>query len=179
MEGRLTGFSLNRDGTQNVTVTVAADFAESYDELQDGPVEVEIKKARKHRSLTANAYCWKLIDLIAEKTGFRKSEIYRTAIRDIGGVSDQVMCKIIALETFIRGWESKGQGWQAEVTGLEEETGWAEVTVYYGSSTYDSAQMARLIDSLVQEAEQQGIPTVTPQQEQKMLEGWTRKKVGQ
>ena len=33
MDGRLTGFSLNRDGSQNVTVTVTADFSSMYDEL--------------------------------------------------------------------------------------------------------------------------------------------------
>ena len=40
MEGRLTGFSLNRDGSQNVTVTVAADFSEMYDELKDRPLYI-------------------------------------------------------------------------------------------------------------------------------------------
>ena len=179
MEGMLTGFSLTPDGkAQNITVTVRSDFRQSFDELKDAPVEVEIKKARKHRSLDANAYCWKLIDLIAAKTGERKSDIYRAAIRDIGGVSDQVMCKVPALETFIRSWEKQGMGNQAIVLDVEEETGWAMVTIYYGSSTYDSGQMSALIDSLIQEAEQQGIPTITPEEEEKMLGRWTKKKEG-
>ena len=83
MDGRLTGFSLNRDGSQNITVTVAADFADAYDELKDSEITVEIKKARKKRSLDANAYAWVLIDKIAEKTGIRRKEVYRNAIREI------------------------------------------------------------------------------------------------
>ena len=90
MEGRLTGFSLNRDGTQNITVTVAADFSGTFDELKEEAVTVEIKKFRKHRSLDSNAYAWLLIDKIAEKTRIKKSEVYRNAIREIGGVSDTV-----------------------------------------------------------------------------------------
>ena len=75
MRGRLTGYSLNRDGSQNVTVTVAADFGDTYDELKDAEIEIEIKKAANHRSLQANAYAWVLIDEIAKKTGIKKSEI--------------------------------------------------------------------------------------------------------
>ena len=71
MRGRLTGFSLNRDGTQNITVTVAADFGGMYDELKDADIEVEIKKAAHHRSLQANAYAWVLIDEIATRTGIK------------------------------------------------------------------------------------------------------------
>lgn len=178
MKGRLTGYSLNRDGTQNVTVTVAADFGDSYDELKEQDVEVTIKKARKHRSLEANAYCWVLVDQIAEKTGYKKSEVYRNAIRDIGGVSEQLYVKTEAAEAFIRVWEEQGIGNQAEVLEYEPETGWAVVQIYYGSSTYDTAQMSRLIDSLIQDAEALGIPTITPAEEERMLGRWKTKKEG-
>ena len=76
MEGRLTGFSLTPDGdAQNITVTVTADFRESYDELKDTAVEIQIKKARKHRSLEANAYAWVLIDQIAAKKHLKQTEV--------------------------------------------------------------------------------------------------------
>ena len=67
MDGKLSGLTINRDGSQNITITVNSDFSEMYDELKSAPVTVEIKKARKHRSLTANAYAWTLIDQIAER----------------------------------------------------------------------------------------------------------------
>ena len=168
MNGRLTGFSLNRDGTQNVTVTVAADFAETFDELKDSEITVEIKKARKKRSLDANAYAWVLIDKIAEKTGVRKTEVYRNAIKEIGGVSDAVCVVNKAVDRLREGWESNGVGWQTE-TMPSKIDGCTNVILYYGSSTYDSKQMASLIDLLIQDAEQLGIPTITPQEEARLI----------
>ena len=100
MDGRLTGFSLNRDGSQNVTVTVTADFGPMYDELKDAPVSIEIKKAVKHRSMEANRYAWVLIDQIAARQHIKASEVYRNAIRDIGGVSSSGYMKSDAVPVF-------------------------------------------------------------------------------
>lgn len=179
MEGRLTGFSLTPDGGgQNITVTVSADFRETYDELKDVPVEIEIKKARKHRSLEANRYCWALVDQIAVKTHRNRSEVYRNAIREIGGVSKEMLMKCEAVPMFRAIWESQGVGNQVEVIDVEEETEWASLRVFFGSSTYDTMQMSLLLDSLIQEAEQQGIPTITPAEEARMLGRWQKKKEG-
>ena len=86
MEGRLTGFSLNRDGSQNITVTITADFGSAYDELKDVPVEIEIKKAQKHRSMEANRYAWVLIDQIAAKLHMKKSEVFGEYEKETGNV---------------------------------------------------------------------------------------------
>ena len=175
MEGRLTGFSLNRDGSQNVTVTVTADFGPSYDELKDVPVSVEIKKAQKHRSMEANRYAWVLIDQIAAKTHVKASEVYRNAIRDIGGVSGTGYMKEEAVHVFREIWERGHLGNQVEIIDVDE-TGWASVRIFYGSSTYDAAQMSALLDSLIQDAESLGIPTITPKEEERMLGKWAKKR---
>ena len=175
MEGRLTGFSLNRDGSQNVTVTVTGDFGGMYDELKDSPVSIEIKKAQKHRSMEANRYAWVLIDQIAAKLHLKKSEVYRNAILDIGGVSKTMLMKEDAVPVFRQIWEKDGLGNQV-VIGDVDEFGWAYLTVYFGSSTYDAGQMSALLDSLIQDAEALGIPTITPKEEERMLGKWAKKK---
>lgn len=175
MEGRLTGFTLNRDGTQNITVTITGDFAEEWDALKDDAVTIDIKKARRHRSLDANAYCWVLIDQIAARTRIRASEVYRNAIREIGGVSDDLLMPMDAVEPFRKIWEKNGLGNQVNLISADQESGWVQVRVYYGSSTYNSEQMSRLIDSLIQDAEALGIPTVPPAEAERMLEKWGRK----
>lgn len=176
MEGRLTGFSLNRDGSQNVTVTVTADFGEMYDELKDSPVEIDIKKAVNHRSMEANRYAWVLIDQIAARTHMKASDVYRNVIREIGGVSTDSMMKTDAVPVFRQIWEKRGLGNQVDIIDTEEETGWSSVRIYYGSSTYDSRQMSQLLDSLIQDAEALGIPTITPKEEERMLGKWAKKK---
>ena len=176
MEGRLTGFSLNRDGSQNVTVTVAADFGNEYDELKDTTVEIQIKKAQKHRSMEANRYAWALIDQIAAKMNMRKSEVYRNAIRDIGGVSRPGMARTEDIPVIRQEWEKLGLGNQVEVVDEEEETGWSSIRLYFGSSTYDTRQMHALLQILIQDAEALGIPTITPAEEERMLGKWAKKK---
>lgn len=46
------------------------------------------------------------------------------------------------------------------------------VCAYYGSSTYDTAQMSRLIDLVVQECRQQDIETLTERELSLLKEGW-------
>ena len=41
--------------------------------------------------------------------------------------------------------------------------GCTNVILYYGSSTYDTAQMHRLIELIVQECKEQDIETLTPE----------------
>ena len=174
MVGKLSGFTLNRDGTQNITVTVNADFATEYDELKDKEVDVEIKKYSKRRSLDANAYCWTLIDKIAEKTGEKKSDVYRHAIKEIGGVSTIVCVIDAAADSLCQGWSEHGTGWMTEKV-KSKIAGCTNVTLWYGSSVYNTKQMSDLINSVIQEAEAQGIPTITEKEKEKLLGKWTVK----
>ena len=175
MIGKLKDLTINRDGTQNITVTVHADFREEFDELYDKEIKIDIKKFNRARSMNANNYAWELIDRISEKTNKRKTEIYREAIRDIGGVSILSGIKDIAIETFRRSWEKDHLGRQIEIVPGSSKPGWSNVRIYFGSSEFDSVQMARLIDILVQDAESLGIATMTPEQQEKLLVTWGKK----
>ena len=117
-----------------------------------------IKLYKKKRSLDANAYAWVLMDKLAEKTGISKEKIYRAVIKDIGGNNAVVCVKNEAVERLREGWERNGLGWVTDIFDSKLE-GCKNVILYYGSSTYDSSQMARLIDLIVQECEIQNIET--------------------
>ena len=174
MIGKLKDLTRSRDGKWLLTISTPEDFSDLYDALSDKEVSFEIKEARKHRSLTANGYAWVLIDKIAEKTGVRKSEVYRNAIREIGGVSDTICVMDKAVDRLREGWEKNGLGWQTD-TMPAKLPGCTCVVLYYGSSVYDSKQMAQLIDSLIQDAESLGIPTITDEQAEKMIGKWAVK----
>ena len=176
MIGKLMDLHMSRDGKlQIVTFSTESNFADTFDELCNYEVDVEIKRHYKRRSLDANAYCWVLIDKIAEKTGEKKTDVYRQAIKEIGGVSDTVCAVNRAVERVREGWEKQGIGWQTD-TMPSKTPGCTNVILYYGSSVYDSKQMAALIDSLIQEAEGLGIPTITDEQAQQMLGKWDKKR---
>ena len=174
MTGKLKEMSVNADGTQNITVTVQADFREMFDELYQHDVDIEIKKHSKRRSMDSNNLAWVLIDKIAEHEHKRKSEVYQEAIRDIGGVSDVVCVKDEAVETLIKGWTHKGLGWQT-VCGPSKLQGCTNVTLYYGSSIYDTRQMSELINNLVLLCNDLGIPTMSKDEIERSLAYWQKK----
>lgn len=171
MKGRMIDLLVSLGGKQRLTVELDEDARGLWDELHDGEVEIKIAKARKHRSLDANAYCWVLIDKLAAKVGRSKLEVYREAIRNIGGVSDTVCVKTKAVEALKEGWRHNGVGWVAD-TMPSKIPGCTNVTLYYGSSTYNTEQMSRLIDQIVQDCEAVGIETMTPAEIQALEETW-------
>lgn len=104
-----------------------------------------------------------MLDKLAEKVHIPKEDIYRTLIKNIGGNSEIVCVQNKAVERLCEGWERNGIGWVTDTLESKIE-GCTNVILYYGSSTYDTAQMHRLIDLIVQECKQQDIETLTPEE---------------
>lgn len=136
-----------------------------------GAYDCEIKRHREKRSLDANAYLWVLIDKLAQATGIPKTEVYRKAIKEIGGVSDTVCVLRKAADRLCKGWECNGIGWFSERSESRLD-GCVNVTLYYGSSSYDTAQMSRLIDYVVQDCKSIGIETLPPEKLAALKEEW-------
>ena len=170
MIGRLTNLRRLFGGEWEVTFSTKEDFSKLYDSLKDIPVNIDVKKVAGKRSRDANSYAWVLLDQLAEKTRIPKTELYRSAIREIGGVSEIVCVQDKAVERLCSGWQKNGIGWQTEIVP-SKIPGCTNVILYYGSSTYDTAQMSRLLDLIIQECEQQGIGTVRDEAEE-LLGKW-------
>ena len=181
MTGELRGLSKDiNDGRQIISVAVQADFREVYDELKDKPVIVEIKRYRKGRSLDANAMAWALINQIAKKlqekepkAGWTPEEVYRNAIRDIAGACTIHCMPSDQAEQFASDWISLGIGFQVELFPSQIE-GCTNGKFWKGSHLYDTQQMSTLINILIQEAEQQGIPTISDDEAERLLGGWQK-----
>lgn len=133
---------------------------------ENKPLAAVIGTAAQKRSLSANAYAWALMNQLAVKINRPVLDIYRDLIRNIGGSSAIVTIRADAAKSFKSGWESKGDGWQ--VHKLDEMTTpqgtFYNLQCWYGSSVFDPSQMHRLIELIVQECQQQDIPTMTPEE---------------
>jgi hypothetical protein len=137
----------------------------------DQLLDIQIDKHRQRRSLDANAYCWVLLDKLAAVLRKPKTEIYRELIREVGGNCETYCGLEKAVDKLAQMWEKNGIGWCADVTDSKLE-GCKNVVLYQGSSTYDTRQMARLIDLVVQECRAQGIETATPAELDRLKEAW-------
>ena len=131
----------------------------------------EIERKRKKRSTDANAYFFTLADKLTERLNIPKTEIYRNYIKEIGGVSEVVCVKTDAVEKLCEGWRHNGLGWQTDTVPSKID-GCTNVILYYGSSTYNTEQMSRLIDLVVEDCKVQGIETRTPDEIADMLSLW-------
>ncbi|WP_462305192.1 hypothetical protein [Acidaminococcus massiliensis] len=161
--------------TADVTITVKstaglAELSEAANSLKKGKGwEVEFKRVRMKRSLSANAYAWVLIDKLAHKLGLPKQDVYRDHIR-LYGTFQMLRMKAEAVKRFREIWESNGIGYVAEA--LSEKNGETEILAYPGTSQYNTAEMARFIDGLVTECCEQGIETMEPERLKSLVEAW-------
>ena len=132
---------------------------------------IAVSTYRKRRSLSANAYFWELIGRLSEKLNISKEETYWEYIKHMGIYrSAEVDNK--AVDTIIKMWKSHGLGWIAEKTDDGEHEGFSLINLYYGSSSYNTKQMSRLIDSVVNDCKEQGIETLPPEQLECMKREW-------
>ena len=144
---------------------------------QAGVPELTIKadKRRRKRSLDANGYLWALCTKIAEKLQdgrvmVTKEEVYRKHIKNAGRFT-ALAVQEIALEEFLKMWRRHGIGWFAEVVDSTLD-GCKKVFAYHGSSEYDTKQMSRLIDSVIEDARALGIETMPPKELESLMDEW-------
>lgn len=166
-------WSSDMEGTWLCALVAQEDAMFALENFEQGKVyDLELKKARnRKRSLDSNAYCWVLMDKIAAHYRVPVSEVYRNFVREIGGNSEIICMMDRAVEVFCRSWERNGLGWQTEVLPSKIE-GCSNVKVYFGSSTYDTVQMSRLIELVVQECHDAGIETKTREELDSLLAQW-------
>lgn len=161
--------------TGKYIISFAVDNLEDAELLKETDIKLVVKKWRNKRSLDANAYFWALVDKLAALLKIPKEELYRGYIRNIGGNSETICIQNRAVDRLIDGWQHNGTGWITE-TFESKIDGCTNVILYYGSSTYDTEQMSRLIDSVVQDCKAVGIETMTPQELDNLMKVWENQK---
>lgn len=158
------------DGRQIVSLVIEGDFREQFDKFKDADLDIEVKKHRERRSKNANDYLWVLCEKIAKEQGIGSVEVYRHEIESVGVYEDMAV-KEERIPRWCEVWQSKGLGWFCKVVD-NSFTGYKRVRCFYGSSTYDSAEMSRLINNTVEDAKALGIETATPAELARLIEEW-------
>jgi hypothetical protein len=169
-----TAIDLN---TSKLKISIILDTNNKDDVLKlknENKLNIDLKKYREKRSLDANSYCWVLCEKIAQEmskdgTIVSKEDIYKDAVQNFG-VFIPFIVEEKAFEKFKEVWEKQGLGYQVQETSRKNKC--VRVNCYYGSSSYDTKEMSRLVDSLVQEAQVLGIETRPQEEIESMLKEW-------
>ena len=138
---------------------------------KDKKYVAEVKEFRERRSLDANAYFWRLLDEVAEVLGRVKEDLYLDYVKKCGPFKDFTLTEDEA-KTFRIAWSRLGTGWPTEQVDFSPDGDRVVVRAYYGSSQYNTKQMSRLIDMVVEDAKELGIETLTPEELSRMKEEW-------
>lgn len=100
-----------------------------------------------------------------------KEEVYRGAIQDSQGFTPICVQQKLAASV-CRDWCHNGIGWIAIDTGASKVKGCTVLHLYAGSSVYDTHDMSRLIDCLVDEASQIGANVEDREWVQALIDDW-------
>ena len=176
MIGKLKELLRLHGGEWVVSFTTKADPRDLFDMFTDKDVSIEIKKASKRRSKTANDFCWAMCTDIgnALRPPVPKEEVYRKAISEVGKFETMHM-RAEAIDTFRKIWSQRGIGWFTEVVDYSPITGCKVVFAYYGTSTYDTVEMSKVLDFLKEDMENMGLPIpVSKEEEERLMSAWGR-----
>lgn len=128
---------------------------------QDREKLFEIKDYKQHRSLSQNAYAWKLINELANKLNRTKEDVYLEMLKDYG------QCEVISIKSninpngYFKYYEPIGKGYV-------NCTEFTHYRIYKGSSEFTTLEMKYFLDGIIQECEQLGIPTLTQNEIERM-----------
>ena len=169
MEGTIQGMSRGMGGELYLTLSLAPMHIEELRKLEGERLEVKIDKYRNKRSTNANSFCWLLIGKISEKMfpPMNKNEVYLEMLKRYGqGTTISVQTeKLPDVCRELDYWEEIGKG---TVNGKD----FTHLRMWVGSSKYDTKEMSVFIDGIVEEAQEFGIETITPDELAKMVGEW-------
>lgn len=161
---KIRGLLLTPKGECALTVILPHSFLNHYDDYKEKDLNIKLSQYRNKRSKDSNAYFWELCGKLSAKIGTPPKDIYRILVKEVGGNYEVTPIKDEAVEMWIQIWERNGLGWVCDILGKSKLDGYTNVINYWGSSEYDTSQMHRLLELIIQECKNQGIETATPEE---------------
>lgn len=165
MKGRLKDLTFGAKGEQHITVTVTSDFRQSFDDLKDYEISVEIKRYREPRSKNANAYFHVLVNKIAEARCLSNDEVKRQLVLEYGALATDetgsVLGAMLPASASMDDFYPYAKWYKSKVLDGKEYDCYL---FYKQTHTLDSKEMARLIDGTITAAKELGLETMTPDQ---------------
>lgn len=126
----------------------------NYLSQQDNNKVFEVKEYKEHRTLSQNAYCWKLITELANSQRLSKEEVYLIMLKDYGQSTIASLVDDVDVSNYFKYYELIGS---SELNNKK----FNHYKLYKGSSEFDTKEMSIFIDGIIQECEAVGIPTLT------------------
>lgn len=166
--GKLVDISRNwKSGKMRVTFEADEDISGQLETITDKLLNITVKLYRNRRSKDANAYAWVLMQKMAEVLHTDKWRVYIEMLSRYG-VFTHIIVRPNVVDRVMEEWRTVKNLGEVTVAG---QTG-IQLQCYFGSSTYDSKEMASFIDGIVRECQEIDIETATPEELDRMKREW-------
>lgn len=167
MESKAMLHSVTRDFKTNMPIVSFICYSPWNPEADlNGELRLTVRRWREKRSLDSNAYAWLLMTAIAEKLHTSKEEVYELMLDRYGKEfrDDDGGMVVVGVK---KGLDMKKAGhWKR----YKDDDDCAYWYLLKGTSEYDSAEMSYFIDRIIEEAQELGIDTATPDEVARMKE---------
>lgn len=169
LNGTIQGVSVDYQ-TGKALLTLSVNNKQSaincYDDLHLAEkLSIKIDKYREKRSLNANNYAWKLLTEIGNVTRMSKEDVYFIMLKRYGQSEMISVLSHIPITQYVKYCEEAGE---STLNGKQ----FTHYKVYKGSSDFDKKEMSIFIDGIVQEAQDLGIDTTTPDEIARLKSLW-------
>ena len=180
-KGRILDVNFGRNRKPRLLIEID----EEPGEIPEGDIDIECKPHKEKRSLDANAYYWVLVNQIAkvlrgQGDPVSNAEIHVMLLRRYGmfEIDEEGAAKWVVLPEGQKPPEGVYLMETGHTVKMKNKKGDVTGIVYIrlrGSHTYNTAEMAALIDGAIEDAKVLGIDTITPDEKAKMLAQWEKK----
>lgn len=168
--GKLTGIVRDIE-TGKLIISLMVDTPQ-IDLTGGDALDITAVRHEEKRSLRANSYFHKLVELIATASGASNAEVKNKLIRDYGAY--QYIDGNIPTLTMKLEYEDAALVMEAlHLQPIARDAETVKFALMRGSHTYNKAEMSRLIDGAVSEAQGLGIQTLAPEEIERMKAAWS------
>ena len=135
--------------------------------LKDKKYVIEIRESKEKRSLAANNMCWTLCTQLAVVMKTGKDEMYLQQLKKYG-VSSRYTVWEEALEPLVRNLKY----YELDKARFHNGRGVVDVTIYVGSSEYNTKEMSNLISGIIDDCKEQGIDVIQKEELDSLIKSW-------
>nr|DAE21087.1 MAG TPA: NinB protein [Siphoviridae sp. ctRCE13] len=152
------------------------DKLSDIEQLKGLKLKIEAKRYIKKRTTNANNYFWKLLQELCDLADIDTIEEYKRRVKKLG-IFRRFKIEKDNVNTFEKMWTAQGIAWFCEIadTTYIGDTEFKIINAYYGSSSFNSKQMARLIDGVIQDCKVYVIETKPQAEIDSLLKEWDKK----
>ena len=129
-----------------------------------GDFEVNVKKFRERRSLNANGMYWKFNDELSKVLGIGREELHLQTLKEYG-VRGYIACETKKIDIY------KKQFKDVEIIGECTVNGkpGTQLRVTVGSHLYNTEEFSRLLNGLLMDCKDQGIPIIAQEEFDRLM----------